>query len=1176
MPRKFALPAYLLFLLPLALLISLTPQPASAQEVTARIQGTVTDQSGAVVPGVSITATNVSTGVSYTVESTSDGSYQFLTLLIGTYTVSAQKSGFKDFRATGITLTVGQIYSLNIEMQVGAVAQEVTVQAAPVQVQTTTMQRGTVITENQLARIPTINRNWVQLQQLQPGVVSSSDRFGSNFATNGSQSQQNSYLVNGVDVNDIPLNTPLVLPSPDAIQEFAMVTSTIDPQYSRNSGAVLNAVIKSGTNRFHGSAFEYFRDTSLNARDFFLPSPQVFHRNLFGGTIGGPVLKNKLFFFFSYQGYRASQPQAGGNVPVFSANQRDGIFGAGNFDPAINTNATGAGSPIPLFGDATSICPVAGGTPCPAGTSYTDLWPTGQIPKEDLNTISLNLMDKYVPLPNSGTDYSFNPTRSRRQDQELFRIDYTITPHDSVWWYSFFQSTPTTDTLPFTGSNLPGFAADSQSHIQQHVGSWTHIFGSTMVNNLRAGTTRLNFVAVNPVTPVQPSSEGFQITPQNSAAAGIPYVGVTGYFNLGFSYNGPQPRIDQNYQITDDFSKVYGNHTFKLGWAGRRFNVWNPFYYINNGYFGFGGSGTYSTGNAAADFLLGFPDNYYQSSGGFIDAQAYENYMYFQDQWKVRPNFTLTYGLGYQIDTPMSNRANGAVSVNCFRPGQQSTVYPTSPAGLVFPGDKGCTSSGYSTHYNEVGPRLGFAWAPHWGAISGKGFSVRGGFGMYYDRSEEELALQNLLAPPFALFNYGIGNIGGVASFKAPYTDITCIDQTGNLIPNCSNFTGSAASAPNPYPFAPPAPGATNVDFNQYFPMSINVLDPNFRVPVSMNYNLTVERELPGQVILDVAYVGAQARHNISVLELNPGLNPQGCTTQTVTLGSNTYSCIQLRSVQNLYFPQNFKYDTSIFSSVGQQSTISNSNYNSLQISANKALSHGLTFLAAYTYSHSLDLSSSYENSSGSRVTNPFSNAYNYGDSAFDARHRFVFSYTYNIPSWNRGFMSFMPRRVTDGWTIAGITTFQMGFPVPISDSNYTSLTCDAYVYYGCWDNPNVSGPVTTLDPRNSSYAFGSNPTNDHYGFDPNLFSFADYGTFGNTGRNFFHGPGLNNWDIELTKDTRIAESYHLQLRVELYNAFNHAQFANPNGNVNSSDFGRITGTQHGPRLVQLAARFVF
>jgi hypothetical protein len=1171
MPRKFVRAVSFLLFIPLVLICTtFIPQSASAQELTARIQGTVTDPTGAVIPGVEVTATNTATGISQTVTSTGDGNYQFLTLPIGTYKVTATKSGFKLYQVAGITLQVSQIYRLNIRMEVGQVAQQVTVQAAPVQVQTTSMQRGTVITQNQLERIPTLNRNWVQLQQLQPGVVSSSDRFGDNYATNGSQSQQNSYLVNGMDVNDIPLNTPLVLPSPDAIAEFRMVTSTIDPQYSRNSGAILNSVIKSGTNNFHGSAFWYFRDTSLNTRDFFQPSPAVFHRNLFGGTIGGPVWKNHTFFFFSYQGQRAAQPQAGGDVKVFSSAQL-----AGDFSPGWFADSTSR-SPIPLFGDASSNCPVAGGTPCPAGTLYSTLWTTGVIPKEDFNSISQKLIQQYVPPANVGHDYTFTPSQTTKNDQELFRIDHTFNNSDSVWWYSLFQRNPTTSTLPFTGSTLPGFPQENQSHIQEHVFSWTHIFGSTMVNELRAGTTRLNFLAVNPINPTLPSSAGFDITPQNSAAAGLPRIGLTGYFTLGFSNNGPQPRIDQNYQFTDDFSKVVGNHTLKIGWAGRRFNVWNPFYFANNGVFSFGGSGTYSTGDVAADFLLGFPDSYYQSSGGFIDAQAYQNYIYFQDQWKVKPNFTFTYGLGYQIDTPLVDRANGAVSINCFRPGQQSTVYPTAPTGLVFPGDPGCTSSGYSTHYNEFGPRIGFAWSPHLGALSGNSgqFSIRGGFGMYYDRSEEELALQNLLAPPFALIDYGINDVGGTSSFQAPFTDITCIDQNGNALstPACAASAGTIA---NKYPFSPPAAGS-NVDFSFYEPFSLNIMDPKFRVPTVMNYNLTVEREMPGRIILDIAYVGSESRHNIAVVELNPGLNPEGCaTTQTITLGGNTYTCWQLRQYQNYYFPQNFKYDGRVFASLGQQSTVANSNYNGIQVSANKALSHGLTFLASYTYAHSLDTASSYENAYGNsgsgRAYNPFNNAYNYGDSNFDARQRLVFSYTYDLPDWGRGPLHFLTSRVTKGWRIAGITTFQTGFPVSIADSNYTSLTCDAYVYYGCWDNPNVNGAVSNLDPRNNTYNHQF-----HYGFDPNLFTPAAEGTFGNTTRNFFHGPGLNNWDLEFTKDTQLTESYHLQLRIEFYNLFNHAQFSRPNGNIHSSSFGRITGTSEDPRLIQLAARFVF
>lgn len=313
----------------LGVLLSLcTCSLVMAQQLNARIRGTITDPSGAVVPDVKIIATNVDKNISREMASGTDGSFDFLQLQIGNYKVTAEKAGFKTFVTTGIKLMVNQVFVVNITMEVGQVTTEVAVQANAAQVETTNMQLGGVVTGDAIRDLPLNGRNWVQLQQLQPGVVGASDRFGTNYATNGSQSQQNSYMVNGTDANDLPLNTPLIIVSPDAIAEFRLVTNTLNPEFGRNSGAILNAVTRGGTNAFHGSAFEFFRDTSLNARNFFGAPGQavIFHQNQFGGTVGGPIKKDKAFFFFSYQGTRNRNPGGGGSVTVFSTAERGVSF----------------------------------------------------------------------------------------------------------------------------------------------------------------------------------------------------------------------------------------------------------------------------------------------------------------------------------------------------------------------------------------------------------------------------------------------------------------------------------------------------------------------------------------------------------------------------------------------------------------------------------------------------------------------------------------------------------------------------------------------------------------------------------------------------------------------------------------------------------------------------------
>jgi len=1154
------------------LFASLGAPVANADNLYARIQGTVADPTGAAVVGAKLTATNIGTNISYDSESKGDGNFVLLNLPVGTYKVTASAKGFRTFTATGITLVLDQVYALNIKMELGQISEQVMVEVSNVQVETTNTQLGTVISGDTIVDMPLNGRNWTQLQQLQPGVMAGSDRFGvgtggTAFSTNGSQAQQNSFLINGQDSNDLPLNTALIIPSPDAIAEFSMVTNTINPEYGRNSGAIINAAIKSGTNSFHGSAFDFYRDTFLNTADYFTQKAAIFHQNQFGGTVGGPIWKNHSFFFFSYQGQRFRQPQASATQTVYSAAERTGDFSA----DALTFTGT---SPFPLFGDAASTCPV-GGAQCAAGTAYSSLFSTGKIPAQDLNSIATNLMSKFVPLPNgSGNSYSFNAVTTGKADQYIWQVEHTFNSKDTVRSYGFMQSSPSQDTLPFTGATLPGFPEVAQRHLKQYTASWTHVFNSNVLNEMRFGYTRFNFVAVQPLTPTLPSSAGFAINPQDPAGAGLPVIAITGFFTLGFSTNGPQPRIDQVYQADDNLSYVLGSHTLKFGFDGRRFGVKNPFDAVNDGSYGFGGSGLYSSGNAQVDFLLGIPDTYAQSSGGFINAGAQEFYSYAQDSWKISSNFTMNYGFSWQVNTPLNDHFNGGRAINCWRPGQQSIIYPTAPVGVVFPGDNGCTSSGYYTGFNHIAPRLGFAWSPHPSGMlqhltgdQGK-FSIRAGAGIYFNQSEEELTLQNLTAPPFQISDAGIGDVGGHPSFANPFTDI--------------NPKAAIPSISNKYPFTPPAAGSA-VDFTFFEPMSLNLLDPRFAVPYSVNYNLTIQRELPGQMLLTLGYVGSQGRHEERAFELNPAINPAGCAASLV--------CVQNRVFQGFVTPGNFKFDPTVLGSLGQQATDGNSKYNSLQASLNKRFSHGLTFLLSYTYSHAQDNGSSLENSSfGTRGTNPLVPGLNWGNSAFDGRQRLVASYTYELPV-PHVFSSAILKRTIGGWKVTGNTTFQTGFPISLASSNFTSLTCWAFSFYGCPDNPQQVAPLVKENPRlqQSLTNFAGAAHSGNYYFAPASFCQPTstnpalnkcpiyYGQFGNTGRDSFSGPGINVTNLAIMKEIPIKEKMRFELRLETYNSFNHVNFNAPTSDVNSSRFGRVTSDSNiGPRLVQLGGKFYF
>jgi len=1115
--------------------------PSMYADVNGRVRGTVTDAQGAAVADATVKIVNVDTNYERTLTTTDVGTFDAPNLPPGTYNIAVTKSGFRTFKQTGVKLEAAATYAVTATLEVGEMSATVEVVAQRLQADTTTMQLGGELAGGDLKDFPLLNRAWINLQTTLPGVVAASDRFGSNFSTNGSRSQSNNYLVNGTDSNDLPLNTPIANAiNPDAIQEVKVVDSTLNPEYGRNSGGTLIVSTKSGTNEFHGSAFEFYRDTFMNAKNFFSTKVPPFHQNQFGGTIGGPIMRNKLFGFFSYQGTRTFNGVAQ-NSTVFTPAQRGGDFtGASAF--------TGS-SPIPLTGEDGAVHP--------AGTSYATLFPTKHIPTVDFNSVSTNLLSKFIPSPNpaGGNSFQYSELITSKPNQYLGRADYNLSSKDSIFFYLFVQRSKTQDTLPFlpgAATPLPGFGQFSATKIYQYTASHTHIFSQHMLNELKVGYNRLNFDAVEPANVVSPSSLGFTgITPQNTKANSAPRIDVTGLFTLGFSDNGPQPRIDETAQLIDNFSYTTGKHAFKWGVDIRRGHVANPFYFQNNGAFSFAGGGTFSTNNPGADFLLGFPDSYGQSSGSFIDARAWEYYSFIQDQWRLKSNLTFTYGIGWQIDTPLTDHFNHDLAINAYHTGQQSTVFPTAPKGLLFPGDQGISASGYRTRYNNFAPRIGFAWNPM------RKLTVRAGWGIYYDNSEEELTLQNLIAPPFALIDFGAGDVGLQPSFAKPFTDQTL-----------------KTTIANKYPFAPPAAGSA-VDFGFFEPFSLNVIDPNFNTQYVLNTQLSVQYQFTPTILTTFSYVGSQGRRLEGVHELNP----YSTATCLATAG-----CPANKAVEFFFPGVGTIDDASVFSSIGQQSTFLHSKYNSFQATVEKTLSHGLQLRAAYTYAHALDNGSSFE--AGNVIPSNFN--LTYGNAAFDARHRLAMEYLYQIPDW--GFHH-LPSRLTKGWTFAGVTSLQTGFPIALSESDFRTLQCTPVIsFYGCWDRPNIVAPVQKFsDPRPIQTLQGTQRgmVKGNFYFAPTSFtregcttptqSLATCGFgVGNAGRNLFHGPGINNTDLSFYKNTQFTEKLKLQLRADLFNAFNHAQFSNPSGNVASANFGRVLTTRIPARIAQLSVSFSF
>ena len=1173
---------------------------ASAQiaNANAAIHGTVTDSSGAVLPDAKVTALNTSTGISTDTTTNKSGYYIFPELQAGgPYTVTISAAGFENFVATGLTLNANDNREVLASMKVGGSSLTVQVTESSTQVETANTQLEQTVPSAQIENLPMLGGDAASLEKLVPGVVESSDRFGA-YSVNGSQTTDDSYLLDGIDNNDGPLQDEGLVINPDALAEENIITSTLNPEFSRNGGSVINQVLKSGTNQLHGSGFEYYRDTFMNLGGYFsLPGQRPpFHQNIYGGTLGGPIFKNKLFLFVAYQGLRNRT-----GAPTQTAVFQSGIIPSGsnpggNFSNEqnvangdTNMNAGLTANLIPF--DITT----GSGTLCGPGTAFTTWGPTGPpsnlpgcfqpgspvtIKSSSFNSVALALAQKYVPGGNSGTAlaplYNFNTTDTGASDQGILRADYHLSNKDAIYGTGVFQSSPSTDSLGFGGSDLPGFGTINAEHFKLFSATETHTFNANNLNELRAGYFRFYYAAVFPAKVATPSSAGFQIFP-NNALSGLPYMNLTGLFSLGFTREGPQPRKDTNLTFGDDFTSVFHNHTLKFGASLEQFRVNNPYAADNAGSFGFSGSGTYSSGDPGIDFLLGIPDTYQQTSGGFTDTLAYEEYAFAQDSWKASSDLTVNYGVAWDVETPNKNEQFKGEGITCFQVGgPTSKIFPGGFPGLLFPGDPGCnTAGGATTKYNHFGPRLGFAWSPSSGpeALIGTAgehkLSVRLGFGMYFNRDAEEGQLQNLGDTPNFLNSFGAADFGGSPGFINPFADVA-----------------GGGAEPSPFPYTPPVAGAA-LDWANYVEQDTSSIAKNYTVPYTYNFNLNIQRQLTSAMILQVGYVGSLG-HKLAVAYESDPVTAAGHAS---CLASP--ACVARIAAVHLFFPQYTAEPVTFagapaYLSMGTLGTDGGSNYNALQVSVNNNLWHGLFFTFAYTYSHALDDASGLESSGfNGPGTNYFPGYHHlsYGSSDFDARQRVVASYDYGVPLFAAMNRQPILKEALGSWHFAGFTVLQSGFPVDITDfGSYRSGYCDEFSYYACPDVPSSS--KFNIGKQNIRSNIQSTGLGTY--FDNSTFSQEPLGGFGNVGRGLIHGPGFNYSDLSLYKYFPLGGegTRSIQIMMQAANAFNHANFANPDGNFTDGPyFGAVTAVRasadynsdpKGGRTVQLVARVRF
>lgn len=1157
---------------------------ALAQASTSNVHGIVTDTTGAVVPGATVVLTNTGTNITQRTKTDSKGYYVFPQVSTGTYSVAVSAEGFQSYTTSGLYLAVNASREIDAVLKVGSSATTVQVQASQVAVETSDTQLKTEISSSTIEAMPLIGRNVVMLQKMAPGVVESSDRFGT-YASDGNQTPQNSYIYDGVDINDGPLQQAGFTPDPDSLSQFQVVLSTLNPEYARNSGAIDIEVSKSGTNQFHGEGFEQYRNSFLNSVPFTEAPGQHFappyHRNIFGGNLGGPIIKNKAFFFISYQGVRQST-SANNSSFTFSPQELAGNFSAGNPVEGGTPGTTAFSSnPIP-FNIGTCVADPTAKNP----ETWADCFQNGtaSISTADLNPIALKLAQQYGPAANGNIGgypaYFFTAGNTDDSDQGIIHLSYHPTSSDSIWSSVSFQSSPQTSGLPFGGASVPGFTEVDTFHVKVFSGSWTHIFSPTLINQLRGGYYRDNQDSVSPQKPIQPSTLGFNITPQDPGGAGVPVISILNGPTLGFSIYGPQPRIDTNMEFYDDVSKVIGNHNLKFGARWEQFRVHNPYYAENSGYFTYNASGSYSSGNPLLDYLMGIPDNYTQTSGALIDVRSAEYYAYAQDNWKVSNTLTLNYGLIWDVETPWLNLQYGGIGATCWSLSKQtSTIYPDGAPGLLYPGDKGCNqAAGVPTHWDHIGPRVGFAYSPVSGPkflVGNSGdhnFSVRGGFGVYYNRDQEEGSLQNLSSPPFFYGSQGALATGGSPGFANPFEDVT-----GN----------ASVSGPNPFPYHIPAVGTpSDVPY-----LDINSFSHKYTQPTVYNFNLNIQRELPSDMVLTVGYVGELARHLINVVDGDP-ITPAGhaaCLADPACIDSATS-----RTQQHLFYPDHTALANITspvdpggnpwYLGVGVQTSEGVSSYNALQVQLQKAPTHGLSFNLSYTYSHSLDNASGLESSGfNGRGYNsyPGFSYLSYGNSDFDVRHRLSYMMVYQVPILASMRRNLAMREALGGWTLSGYGAIETGFPVTLLQSaGSNSAWCDgAFNYYSCPDSPNTS--------NFNEQTYGNPRAHNFQAFNTSVFSSEPLGTFGNTKRNYFAGPGENYTDASLLKSFYVGSgrTRYVQIGMIAQNVFNHTNFSAPSGNFSSGSFGLITqvltpantdGDPSPARVVALTGKIVF
>jgi len=910
---------------------------------TGTLHGTVQDASGLPIAGAKVTATLQQRGLVRNGTTDTDGNYVLPALPVGTYSVAVESAGFNTFQQSGIELTANENARIDARLQIGDVKQAVSVTSEAPLVDSRSSTVGTLIDSKRVVELPINGRNIISLAGLLPGATQVSapqtftgDRSGPTVSISGSRGNENSFLFDGTQFNAAFRNTGLNYPPPDALQEVRVLTDTFSAEFGRNAGSIFNVVSKSGTNQVHGSAWEFLRNQALNARNFFAPAvkPQMI-QNQFGATAGGPIVKDRLFIFGSYEGLRIRPAALATSAFPLTAAERQGDFSASK--TAIKDPLTG------------------------------QPFPGNQIPANRIDPVTAKILSSnLMPLPNApGGQYVTTYPSPQNNDNYLTRIDYNLGRHtiDGHYNYNLAQQSNFGGQVP---TYLP-LSNEGRSH-NVAVGD-TFLIRPSLLNEARFGFNRFRASIAN--------NAGFSLADLGSKFPEVgpkipPALAISGRVTLGNNSTVDSYQLNEAFQFNDNLTWTKGNHTIKTGFEMLKLRYSTSSFFESMGDFAFGGG---ITGNAAADFLLGKAESLVVASPAFVIGERQTDTYYFvQDDWKVRPSLTLNLGLRYELPLPWVDQNGYGVTL---RPGQQSTVVPNAPLGMVFPGDKGIPKGLVATDKNNFAPRFGFAWSP----FGNNRTVVRGAFGIFYETINADIMQWSSSQP----FRYTF-------TINSPY------------------------SLADPLRGQPALPASVDLQHPSFVgTQQIFYPDPSLRSPYVEQFNVNVQREVVKDLVVQVGYVGKLGRKLLMGMSANPAIYQPGATLSNID---------QRRILQP-------------FGANNKIASEGNSEYNSLQVEATKRFSHHFSMQGSYTFSRSLDMASAF--SLGASVPTPLNLRSQWGLSDFNAKHIGSVSWLWQLPALTG--QPALLRALGGGWQLNGLVYARSGFPINLLTGSDRALS---------------------------------------------------------------------------------------------------------------------------------------